>query len=196
MLMTNKKILGKFTFGKHELDIAAVSGELASYEREASHDTALIRDGEQTQRVSAKPLASVPLRVGDKVTAYFASLSGAEDWQLVAFSDDSAHKLHDVSKSASLPGRTARVIWLAPLVTAGICLVSKALLPVVALAAAEMSIRPDITGPVYVAVSWGSVIAAVSFLVYRSWSKKRSAGRCRTDLVKFIEQAALGATHG
>ncbi|QYD70110.1 hypothetical protein KZJ38_07320 [Paraburkholderia edwinii] len=188
--------IGTVTFGNYELDISAITGELASHARETRRDTASIRAGERMQQVSVTPAGSVPLRVGHKVTAYYASLRGMNNWQLVAFSDDSAHKVHDVSRSACLPGAKPRVFWLAPLAVLGIGKFSDAIFPWIAYVAATMSVSPEATAYAYVACAWGSAIASCAYLLRRSRVARKNAAQRRTSLLQFIENNAAGATRG
>jgi hypothetical protein len=193
--------IGKIPFGKYELNVRAIAGELAGHERKTFfriplRDTASIRVGEQIRRVCVASGANVPMRIGHRVTAYYAGLAGRDDWHLVAFSDDSAHKVHDLSESARLPGANRRVIWLAPLAAFGIAQFSQAIFPWIAHVAATMSVNPATAAYAYVACTWGSAIAFVAYLLRKSQAAKRNATQWRTNLLQFIESTAAGATHG
>src|SRR5262249_38956969 len=117
-------------------------------------------------------------------------------WQLVAVSDDSAHKVHDVSRSARLPGEKSSVFWLAPLAVLGIGKFSNAIFPWIAYVAATMSVSPEATAYAYVACAWGSAIASCAYLLRRSRAARRNAAQRRTGLLQFIENNAAGATRG
>lgn len=193
--------IGKIPFGKYELNVRAIAGELIDHKRETlfhipRRDTVSIRVGEQVQRVCVPAVADVPMRIGHRVTAFYASVAGRDNWQLVAFSDDSAHKVHDVSESARLSGAKARIVWQAPLAALVIFELFLAITPWFSNLPLRLPSSPETTMYFYVACAWGCAVASYAYLLRRHRAAKKRLAQWRSNLLEFIRHNAGAIING